>query len=142
MNFIKNVLTLFLAVIAGGVFAQTMENPNNIRVAAGIQDSFGPFERENFPFGIGNQDNVDEVYQISFSRYMNEFFDLGLGITAGGVDNLWDKDNNVLSSATPSRLEKGSIADFDLGVKYKFYNNLDFKENALFTYRTCGYLCF
>lgn len=126
MKMMKQFMLFAVLLLSCSAFAQTKQNPNSIKVAGGVHDSYGPYDGDNFPYGVWNTDNLDKAFQIQYSRYKNEFIDLGINVTAGDVENMYD-DN-----FTPSNdlLDAGSTIDLDLIARYKFYNGVDFKENA------------
>ena len=130
LNFMKMMkhLMLFAAMLLStAAFAQSKQNPNSIRVAGGVHDSFGPYDQDNFPYGVWNTDNLDEAFQLQYARYFNEFIDFGINVTAADVDNMYDDD----FSPTNDLLDAGSSVDLDLIARYKFYNGEDFNESAL-----------
>ncbi len=115
---------MLLAFACISAFAQSSERPNQIEIRYGAQDSFGPFENDSFPFGIGNGDNWDDVYKLNYFRYINDFLDIGTGITAGSVQNMYD-DEFSGSGTVNNLLDRGSVVDLDLLLRYKFFNGLD-----------------
>lgn len=127
MNKINNLLIAFCAMcFTTSALAQTKMNPSHIKLGVGIHDSYGTYKSERFPLGLWNKENIDKGAQMSYSRYVNEFIDYGVNLTAVKVEEM--RDANFTNAS--KHLMKGSSIDLDIVAKYKFYNGVDFKENA------------
>lgn len=125
-NINKLVLAFCVLFFATGTQAQSKMNPSHIKLGVGVHDSYGTYKSDRFPLGLWNTENLDKGAQMSYSRYVNEFIDYGVNLTAVKVEEM--RDANFTN--TSKHLMKGSSIDLDLVAKYKFYNGVDFKENA------------
>lgn len=122
---------LFLTLLVGfnlAAFGQSKQNPNAIKVALGVHDSFGPYENDPVPFGITNTDNLNKALQLQYARYINEAIDIGVNVTATEIESMYDK----YFSSVGNILDKGSSIDLDFMARYKFYNGIDINESAFF----------
>ena len=125
MNNLRHFLLFIFTVALGTVsFSQTRQNPNTVKVSGGVQDSYGPFEADRFPLGFLNTDNLERAYQIQYSRYLNRVMDISINLTGADVANMYDDSFNTVP------LEDGSSLDLDVLARYKFYNGVDFNEDA------------
>lgn len=125
-NINKLVFAFCVLFFATSTQAQTKMNPSHIKLGVGVHDSYGPYKGDRFPLGLWNGENLDKGAQMSYSRYVNEFIDYGVNLTAVQVKEMRDQN---FTNAT-KHLMKGSSIDLDIVAKYKFYNGVDFKENA------------
>ncbi len=121
---------LMLVGMASLSFGQNAEHPHSLRVSGGVQDSYGPFKGDNFPFGIWNTDNLDLAFQLQYMKYYSEFIDFGANLTATSTKHFYDKD--FPNTGPGQYIDNGSAIDLDLVSRFKFYNGNDIKENALF----------
>jgi len=145
MKQLKAILTVLLLGLTVLSFGQSEERPNTVELSFGANDSYGPYRNINWPQGIANTENLNEVYSIGYYRYISKFLDIGVAANVAPANDIYDRDFNN-TSAIPfteaaDRLDKGSHANVDLIARYKFFNDIDFGRDAalkFFLYQSIG----